>query len=184
MDTPRAVLAVDPGNASVRFSVRWFGLITVRGSFSVVHGTLEAPNNGAPPRISIAVDSQSIRTGIGLRDRHLRGMRFLDSAKHPEIRFESDRVSRHNGVWDVKGRLMLRGMERTVAISVLDEEASPTQRRLTARFSVPRLPHAIGSAGGIRKLNPLLWAIGREVALQVELMVPAAMLAPEHVPAR
>jgi polyisoprenoid-binding protein YceI len=184
MDTPRAVLAVDPGNARVRFRVRWFGVITVRGSFSVIHGTVELPNNGEQPDVSFAVDSVSIHTGIGLRDRHLRGLRFLDSAKHPEIRFESDRVSRHNGVWDVKGRLMLRGLERKLAISVLDEEASPTQRRLTAHFSVPRLPHAIGTAGGIRKLNPLLWAIGREVDLHVELMVPAAMLAPEHVPAR
>ena len=184
MDTPRAILNVDAGNARVRFSVRWFGVITVRGTFPVVHGTVEVPHNGGQPEVTIAVESISVRTGIGLRDRHLRGLRFLDSEKHPTIRFVSDRVSRHNGVFDVKGRLMLRGLERNLSLSVLDEAASPAERRLTTEFSVPRQPHAIGTASGVRKLNPLLWAIGDDVQLHVELMVPATMLTPEHVPAR
>lgn len=184
MDTPRAILKLDPGNTRVRFGVRWFGVIVVRGTFSTVRGTLEVPSREGQPDVSVEVESQSVRTGISLRDRHLRGMRFLDSGKHPVIRFESDRASRHNGVWDVKGRLLLRGLERNVSLSVLDEAASPTQRRLTAQFPVPRHPHAIGTASGIRRLNPLLWAIGREVNVEVELMVPATLLTPEHVPAR
>jgi polyisoprenoid-binding protein YceI len=184
MHTPRDILNVDRGNARIRFSVRWFGLITVRGSFNGVAGTVEFPNNGGQPEVSIAVESQSVRTGISLRDRHLRGLRFLDSAKHPFIQFSSDRLSRHNGVWDVKGRLRLRGLERDVSLSVRDEAASPGQRRLTTQFTVPRQPHSIGVAHGIRRLNPLLWAIGDEVTLHVELLVPATMLAPEPAPAR
>jgi polyisoprenoid-binding protein YceI len=184
MDTPRAVLAVDEGNARVRFSVRWFGVVTVRGTFDRITGTLEVSGNGHEPNVSVAVDSTSVRTGIGLRDRHLRGLRFLDSARHPVIEFASDRASRHNGVWDVKGRLRLRGLERNVPLSVRDEPVSAAERKLSAEFTVPRRPHAIGSARGIRRLNPLLWAIGNEVTLQVELLVPATMLAPEHAPAR
>lgn len=184
MDTPRAILKVDPGNARVRFSVRWFGLIHVRGTFAGVRGTLEMPSDGGQPNVSMAVESHSVRTGISLRDRHLRGLRFLDSERHPLIRFESDHASRHNGVWDIKGRLFLRGLERPLSLSVLDEEASPALRRLRAQFSVPRHPHAIGTARGIRRLNPLLWAIGREVNVDVELMVPATMLVPEHAPVR
>ena len=184
MDTPREILKLDPGNARVRFSVRWFGVITVRGSFGAVRGTVESPGHGSQPNVSVEVDSQSVQTGISLRDRHLRGMRFLDSENHPVIRFESDHVSRHNGVLDVKGRLFLRGLERNLSLSVLDEAASPTHHRLSGHFSVPRHPHSIGTAVGVRRLNPLLWAIGREVNVDVELTVPATMLAPEHAPAR
>lgn len=184
MDSQPAILTVDPRNARVRFSVRWFGVVTVRGSFAAVDGMVELPGNGGQPHVSIAVESKSVRTGIGLRDHHLSGLRFLDSARHPVIRFSSDHVSRHNGVWDVKGKLSLRGLERDLSISVREDDASPTQRRLTAQFAVPRHPHAIGAASGIRRLNPLLWAIGDEVNVQVELMVPATMLAPEYVPAR
>ena len=185
MESPPATLALDAGNTRVAFSVRWFGVINVRGTFQGIAGTLEVPGTDhQEASISGEVESLSVQTGIGLRDRHLRGLRFLDSARHPVIRFESHRVSRHNGVWDVKGRLWLRGLDRDVSLSVREERASKTHQKLMAEFSVPRHPHAIGAATGLRRLNPLLWAIGSDVNVSVEVLVPATMLAAEHAPAR
>ena len=185
MESPPATLALDAGNTRVAFSVRWFGVIHVRGAFSGVAGTLEVPGTDhQEASINGAVESLSVHTGIALRDRHLRGLRFLDSGRHPVIRFVSHRVSRHNGVWDVKGRLTLRGLERDVSLSVREERASKTHKRLTAEFPVPRHPHAIGTAAGVRRLNPLLWAIGSDVTVSIEVLVPATMLAAEHAPAR
>ena len=185
MESAPATMALDAGNTRVAFCVRWFGVINVRGSFSSVAGSLEVPGTDhQEASISGEVESLSVHTGISLRDRHLRGLRFLDSGRHPVIGFVSHRVSRHNGVWDVKGRLTLRGLDRDVALSVREERASKTHRKLTAEFSVPRHPHAIGSAAGLRRLNPLLWAIGGEVIVSVEVLVPATMLAAEHAPAR
>lgn len=183
MPTPRASVPLDATNTRVSFWVRWFGIVRVSGSFRDVAGLIEgAGPEGEEPRITVFVESQSVLTGIGLRDRHLRGLRFLDSARHPRIGFVSRRASRHNGVWDVKGTLALRGQERDVSASVLDEPASGTERRrLSAEFSVPRQPHAIGTASGIRRLNPLLWAIGRDVQVRVEVLVPATLLAAEPV---
>lgn len=186
MDTP-ATFKLGAGNAQVSFSVRWFGVIQVRGSFDDVSGTVAIPGPGAEDAsVSIQVRSQSVRTGISLRDRHLRGLRFLDSDEHPVIRFESNEVSRHNGVWNVRGTLTLRGQERSVSTSVPDEADGAGHRRLRAEFTVPRRPHAIGTARGIRRLNPLLWAIGDDVTLRVELLVPATLFQPaaEHVPGR
>jgi hypothetical protein len=185
MDAPES-FRLGESNASVSFRVRWFGIVNVRGRFSRVTGTLDMPGSVAgEASISMQVESESVRTGIALRDRHLRGPRFLDSDRDPLIRFDSERVRRHDGVWDVRGRLSLRGSQREVSASVLDEPSSGAQRRLTTEFNVPRRPHAIGAARGIRKLNPLLWAIGDEVTLRVELLVPATILQrAEHVPAR
>lgn len=180
MDTP-VTFRLGAGNARVSFSVRWFGVVFVRGSFGEVSGTVSVPASGASsqePSIAIQVESHSVHTGISLRDRHLRGLRFLDSARHPVIRFQSDHVTRHNGVWDVRGRLSLRGQERPVQVSVADESLSAKDRRLTTEFNVPRRPHAIGTAKGLRRLNPLLWAIGDEVTVRVELTVPATLLQP------
>lgn len=185
MDTPRTTLRLDGANARVSFSVRWFGVISVRGSFAGVSGMVAGPGpGGQDAQLSVNVESQSVHTGIGLRDRHLRGYRFLDSARHPRIRFESERVSRNNGSWCVRGTLSLRGSERQVEFRVRETHASSAQRRLLAEFSVPRRPHAIGTARGIRRLNPLLWAIGTDVQIQVELLVPATLLVAEPVPAR
>ena len=178
MDT-KSVLRIDAGNTRVSFSVRWFGVISVRGSFTVISGSVTLPGeDGQDADVSIEVDPASVRTGIPLRDRHLRGMRFLDSGKHPVIRFTSDHASRHNGTWELSGRLRLRGLERDVTAEVtVGQEAGPS-RQLTVDFRVPRRPHSIGTATGIRAMNPLLWAIGDEVSLHVEMMVPATMLTP------
>ena len=185
MESPPATLALDAGNTRVAFSVRWFGVINVRGTFSNIAGVLEVPGvDHQEASITGEVESFSVQTGIALRDRHLRGLRFLDSARHPVARFVSNRVSRHNGVWDVKGRLTLRGLDRDVSLSVREERVSKAQKKLTAEFSVPRHPHAIGTAAGLRRLNPLLWAIGGEVTVSVEVLVPATMLAAEPAPAR
>lgn len=185
MDAPPVLLRLDAGNTRVAFSVRWFGVVNVRGWFADVSGTVEVPGaEGQDASLALQVESDSVHTGIGLRDRHLRGLRFLDSGRHPAIRFLSTGVSRHNGIWDVKGRLKLRGHEREVSVSARDGQATPTQRKLTAGFSVPRRPHAIGIASGLRRLNPLLWAIGGDVDVTVEILVPAMMLAEEHAPVR
>jgi polyisoprenoid-binding protein YceI len=185
MESPPATLTLDAGNTRVAFSVRWFGVINVSGSFASVAGTVEVPGTDhQEASISGEVESLSVHTGIALRDRHLRGLRFLDSARHPVIRFVSTRVSRHNGVWDVKGRLTLRGLDRDVSLSVREDAASKTHRRLMAEFEVPRHPHAIGTAAGLRRLNPLLWAIGGDVTVSIEVLVPVTMLAAEHAPAR
>ena len=185
MVTPRATLPLDTGNTRVAFGVRWFGVVTVRGSFAEVSGTVEVPGTAdQDASLAVQVESHSVNTGISLRDRHLRGLRFLDSARHPAIQFVSTSATRHNGVWDVKGRLTLRGLDRELSLSVREERASGVQRKLMGEFSVPRHPHAIGTASGIRRLNPLLWAIGKEVTVSLEVLVPATMLAAEHVPAR
>lgn len=185
MDAPPALLQLDAGNTRVAFSVRWFGVVNVRGSFGDVSGTVEVSGAGGQgASLALQAASQSVRTGIGLRDRHLRGRRFLDSGRHPAIRFVSTSVTRRNGIWHVRGCLSLRGHEREVSASVRDEPGSPTQRKLTAEFSVPRRPHSIGTAAGLQRLNPLLWAIGDYVDLTVEILVPATTLAEEHAPAR
>jgi hypothetical protein len=184
---PPATFSLDARNARVSFSVRWFGIIHVRGWFSAVEGRLAVPGDGGAACLVLQVESASVRTGIVLRDRHLRGLRFLDSARHPFIRFRSERVTRRNDGWEIEGRLSLRGHERTVWAAVPDEPAAGgAERWLTAGFAVPRRPHLIGTARGVRRLNPLLWAIGDDVMLRVELLVPVRMLehAAEHVPAR
>ena len=179
-----SVLRIDAGNARVSFSVRWFGVINVRGSFASISGSVAIPGPGAEDAsVTIEVDPTSVRTGISLRDHHLRGMRFLDSGPHPVIRFVSGHVTRHNGEWAVEGRLLLRGLDRPIAMSVHEGSEKGPIHQLTADFTVPRRPHDIGTASGIRAMNPLLWAIGDDVSLHVELLVPATMLTPVVAPA-
>ena len=64
-------------NASVSFRVRWFGVVTVSGRFDAITGTLLVGNDEDDLAVTVDVSSASVKTGIALRDRHLRGRRFL-----------------------------------------------------------------------------------------------------------
>ena len=64
MDT-KSVLRIDAGNTRVTFDVRWFGVIHVRGSFTVISGSVTVPGEGTEDaNVTIEVDPTSVRTGI------------------------------------------------------------------------------------------------------------------------
>lgn len=74
-----------PDRSSVRFiSKTLWGLIPVNGRFGDVSGEARiTPDGQLSGRLLIRADS--VRTGIGMRDRHLRAADFFDAANHPDI---------------------------------------------------------------------------------------------------
>lgn len=63
--------------------------------------------------LKIRVDT--LETGIALRDEHLRGETWLNSAKFPEIVFESTKVrSLGNDRYEVSGKFTLKGVTKTI----------------------------------------------------------------------
>lgn len=177
-------LHLDASNTRVGFRVQWFGIVRVSGSFTGVHGDLVLPGDDHPDAfVELTVDSVSLHTGIPLRDRHLRGPRFLDGAGHPEIRF-TGRARRMATGWTIHGRLAMRGRDRNLTLTVPDEKSRDGRQRLAAAFRIPRRDFGVGAATGIRRLNPLLWAIAGDVTVEVVLTVPAMLLQPTVAPAR
>lgn len=196
-------IRLDRTNTSITFAVPWLGALVVRGRFTDVEGTLRIPN-GSVEDSDIAVDvmAASVHTGISLRDHHLRGPQFLDASAHPVISFRSTRVEHSNGILSVRGTLTMRGRQREirvtcpVAFGALDERAAnsgdPSRRnsgpangslvRLEGGLVVPRLPHSVGVAHGIQRFNPLLYAIGTDVAVRAGVVVPASELLPALLP--
>lgn len=176
-------LRLDSGNTRVTFDVRWFGVLRVSGWFPEVEGELVIGDEGGLASLVVRLRAGSVNTGIGLRDRHLRGPRFLDGGAHPVIEFRSSSVSRLGATWRVEGVLTLRGQARNLVLTVPDE-TGPEARRFSATFTVPRREHGIGAAHGLRRLNPLLWAIAADVAIRAEVVVPATLLQRKPASAR
>ena len=110
-DAPQSPLAgtwrIDPTRSSVEFtaSTLW-GLVGVHGRFARYDGTLDLERS---PAIELTIDADSIDTGMGLRDRHLRSGAFFDVDTHPEVRFVSDRTRLEGDTLKVRGRLYAAG---------------------------------------------------------------------------
>lgn len=188
MNATDRMLRIGPANTRVEFSVRWLGVVMVRGHFRDVDGALRVPD-GMVESAEVAVDvaSSSVTTGIVLRDRHLRGPRFLDAALHPVISFRSTRVERPNGALVISGALTLRGVPHELGVVAPLHCARGaglnSMLSLVAEFDLPRAPFGVGIVHGLQRLNPLFLAIGASVHARVEILVPAARLLPALLPA-
>lgn len=172
-------LTLDARNARVSFLVRWFGVVPVRGTFRVVRGEVR-PDATLPGglRLSIAIDASSVTSGIALRDRHLRGPRFLHADLHPWIRFDGHAIRREAGELVVTGALTLRDSTSVTRASCpLDElQRTDDEVALCARFVTSRRQHDVGTAGGLMRYSPLLAAIGDAIEVRVAIDVPVAMV--------
>lgn len=97
-------------------------LETITGVSSHVTGDLTVdPNNLAASRGTIAVRVATIRTGIDLRDEHLRGDGWLDAQRYPNATFEIVRVEGAERLVPnqavnlrIHGRFTLHGVTRDV----------------------------------------------------------------------
>ncbi len=84
---PAGTWRVDTDGSEVAFTARTLlGLVPVRGLFERFHGELLVAADGASSG-ALVVETASIQTGLARRDRDLRGQRYFDAERHPEMVF-------------------------------------------------------------------------------------------------
>lgn len=164
-------LRLTPENVVVAMAVRWLGGLTVRGRFMDVRGTIHVPvADDDTAAVTVEVRADSVRTGIGLRDHHLRGPLFLDAARHPVITFRGGDVMRMPNYVAVPGSLTIRGVTRTEELRCsLDSLA--TSRELSADLTIPRRAYDVGAPTGLRRLDPLFVVIGDDVKISIRITI-------------
>jgi polyisoprenoid-binding protein YceI len=149
-------------------SVRWLGGLIVRGQFMDVRGTIHLPtDDDETAAVTVEVRADSLRTGISLRDRHLRGPLFLDAARYPSITFRGGDVMRLPTHVAVPGSLTVRGVTRTEELRCsIDDGASG---HLAADVTLSRRAYGVGVPTGLRRLDPLFVVIGDEVRISIRV---------------
>lgn len=110
---PAGTWEIDPAHSSVEFEVRHLGLATVKGRAPVVSGTVAGSE---PASISGTVDVSSITTFDETRDGHLQSPDFFDTARYPELTFESTSVALEGDALVVDGDLTIKGVTKPVTL--------------------------------------------------------------------
>jgi polyisoprenoid-binding protein YceI len=170
-----ATIAIDRQSLRVTFTVHWFGILRVRGTFDGVQGHLDVTEERITGEVTI--DAASVNTGIRLRDRHLSRDRFLDASSYPIITFRGEARLRGDGAPAVWGSLSLRGREiRLSGVPIWIVGRDQPRARWAADFEVQRRRHGVGVGSGLARFNPLLWAIGSTVHVRVVAFLPAASI--------
>jgi polyisoprenoid-binding protein YceI len=136
---------VDGDQSSIDFAVDTFwGLATVQGHFERFDGSYEIGPDG--PRIKLTIEADSLDTGNGTRDEHLRSHDFFHVDEHPQLRFTSTRI-RHQGnaVLNVEG--VLEAVGKVVPLA-FDTWIQPTDDGLEIEAITTIDPRQLGMSGG------------------------------------
>ena len=112
--------AIDPMHSEVQFKIKHLVISTVTGSFKKFHGTVitngDDFNNA---KVNFTMDVNSIDTNQSLRDHHLLGSDFFDSAAYPEIKFQSTSFTKESGNdYKMAGNLAIKGVSKPVVLNV------------------------------------------------------------------
>ena len=130
----------------------------LRGKSDKVPGTIRGmegkilfdPQDPAQSQFEVCVDPATIETGIGLRDRHLKGGKFFDVKNFPVICFSSVNVEQQEDGYVVEGDLTIRGTTRRVTIPFSHENGV-----FRGNSTINRLDFGVGFKGTGMVGNPV-----------------------------
>jgi len=109
--------AIDPVHSSINFWVRHLMVSKVRGKFDNFTGAIVVGEDGRPSVYAeIAVDS--VNTGNGQRDAHVKSADFFDVDKYPAATFTSSAVESNGDNYVLRGELTLKGVTKPVALDL------------------------------------------------------------------
>jgi polyisoprenoid-binding protein YceI len=150
-----------PDSSNVRFIGSQEGS-SFRGRFENFSAMIDFdPANPTAGRIIGVVKMDSAESGDSERDATLMEEDWFNPQKHPESRFESERIEPlDDGTFAAHGQLTMIGVTRPVTM-LFEFEVSDTTANLSGNFAIKRLDFGMG-------WDATNW-IADEVAVQVRL---------------
>jgi polyisoprenoid-binding protein YceI len=113
------VYEIDGAHTSVEFVGRHLMITKIRGRLSDVKGRITIAENPEDSHVEVEIGAESVSTGNGDRDNHLRSADFFDVERFPTITFRSTLVrALANATWEVMGDLTVHGTTRPVILQV------------------------------------------------------------------
>lgn len=155
-----ATYHIDTARSTVGFVSKIFGLLRVRGTFTVRDGTIVVADDVTRSSVTATVDAASIDTANTRRDKDLRSKKYLDTARHPEILFTSREVTPDS----VTGMLYVHDTAHRVTLT-LTPGSTPDGVRFTASTTLDRYAFGVTSAKGL---------VSRNVDVELEIVATRA----------
>jgi polyisoprenoid-binding protein YceI len=110
---------IDSSHTYPNFEVSHLGFSTMSGRFNKTSGTIVMDREGDKSSVEVTIQADSIDTGHGKRDEHLRNEDFFNVSEYPTIKYQSERVYFHDdNSATVTGKLTMLGTTRPVTLYV------------------------------------------------------------------
>jgi polyisoprenoid-binding protein YceI len=109
---------IDPVHSDVSFTVRHMMVSKVRGRFATFAGEIVTGEDLSGSSVAATIEANSIDTGNGQRDDHIRSADFFDVANHPQWTFRSTGIRVDGSDLVLDGELTIKGVTRQVPLAL------------------------------------------------------------------
>lgn len=111
---PAGTFDIDAAHSKVGFEVPHLVISSVEGHFTKFEGKVSVPDDFNKASVKVAVDLESVDTGVAKRDEHLRSADFFDVKKAPKMTFESTSVAGTPEGFKLNGNLTIKNVTKPV----------------------------------------------------------------------
>ena len=117
---PTGDYRVDGSHSVIGFAIRHFEISFVRGRFKDFTSTIHYDaSDMTKSTVEFTAKVESIDTGVGGRDNHLRSADFFEVTKFPEMTFKSTKVEKKGKGYVMHGDFTLKGVTKPIALAGL-----------------------------------------------------------------
>jgi len=165
-------------SGSVEFTAKAnVGALTIHGTSEVMVGTItlrSLENHLDVKELTASVPIESISTGMGVRDKHMRKHVFLsESGEYPDLKFKSSVSKCRQGTSSTRckidGLLTIRGITRELSVQLeIEESNKANQFHSTVQGTVDMSSH------DIKPIKQFGVKIDKRVDFTVDLVIDAS----------
>ena len=111
--------AVDPVHSSVSFMTSHAGISYIHGRFNDFSGKFVIDKaDPAKSSFALAIKVESVDTNNQKRDEHLRAPDYFNAKQFPLMSFQSTKVKKVEGGYEVAGDLTLHGVKKEITLNL------------------------------------------------------------------
>ena len=170
-DMPSGAYVLDKNHAYISFSYNHLGYSTPHIGFRSFDVALELDSaNVENSKVSVTIDATSVDSRVEVFNGHLQGENFFDTAKYPEITFESTGIkSTGDNTFDLMGDLTIKGNTLPVTLAATLQKADFHPMRKLPTVGVTAETTVSRSAFGMPRGTP---NISDEVTIMISVELP------------
>ena len=163
---PSGKYTLDKTHGYITFSYSHLGFSTPQVGFNSFDVVLNLDTqNPQKSTLEVLIDAASIDSRVEEFDEHLTGEEFFNTAKYPDIRFESTDIKKTGeSTFDILGNLTIMGQTHPVTFAATINKAGKNPMKKVDALGVSAETKILRSQWGLGRYAP---AVGDEVTIQV-----------------
>lgn len=149
---------IDAAHSAFLFKVKHMNVSYTHGRFNSSSGTIVLDDDASKCSVSIEIKAESVDTGNGGRDQHLKGPDFFNAKQFATLTYKSKAVKKTGNDYEVTGDFTMLGVTKDVTVKLAQIGAAGGKVGFEGTFTIKRSDY------GMKKM---LEGIGDDVEITV-----------------